>query len=93
MDFISGDLDRVFTVLFEMGHVEPLLRKDWKQLYKDTQSRWPEVSEAIRSLNRLNNLRDMKEFIGTLPREIVDSLVLEVAREMADFHGRQESLH
>lgn len=93
MDFISGDLDRVFTVLYEMGHVEPLLERDWKKLYRETQRRWPEVSAAIQSINKLNNLRDMRDFISGLPRDVVECLVLEVARELADFHGRTDVLH
>jgi hypothetical protein len=92
-DFLSGDLDRVFTVLYEMGRVEPLLSKDWKELYKRSQSRWPEVSSAIRKLNVMNNLRDMKSFIAELPPEIIDALVIEVARELAQFHQRNELLH
>ena len=93
MDFISGDLDRVFTVLFEMGKVEPLLNKDWKKLYKKSRAQWSEVSAAIQKLNGLTNLRDIRLFLETLPSEILDSLVVEVARELADFHGRNESLH
>jgi len=92
-DFLSGDLDRVFTVLFEMGRVQPLLERDWMELYRRSQARWPEVSTAIRKLNELNNLPDMKNFIKTLPSEIVESLVIEVAREMAQFHQRDEVLH
>ena len=93
MDFLSGDLDRLFTVLYELGHVEPLLNRDWKKLYVKTQARWPEVSEAIGRLNDLNNFRDMRDYIRSLPVDIVDALVIEVAREMAQFHGRNEILH
>ena len=93
MDFLSGDLDRVFTVLFEMGRVQPLLEKDWLELYRRSQARWPEVSSAIRKLNELKNLPEIKKFITTLPSEIVESLVIEVAREMAQFHQRDEVLH
>ena len=93
MDFISGDLDRVFTVLLEMGRVEPLLEKDWKKVYEQTRSRWGEVSQAIRQLNSLNNLRDIRIFIGTLPSEIIDALVVEVARELADYQENKGSIH
>lgn len=93
MDFISGDLDRVFTVLFEMGKIEPLLNKDWKKLYRQSQAHWSEVSAAIKKLNNLTNLRDIRVFLETLSDNVVDSLVVEVARELADFQGRNESLH
>jgi hypothetical protein len=93
MDFISGDLDRIFTVLYEMGRVEPLLDKDWKVLYQDSQQRWPEVSKAIDRLNVMNSLRDIRDYIKGLPTEIIDALVIEVAREMAQFYERGEVLH
>jgi len=93
MDFLSGDLDRVFTVLFEMGKVEPLLKADWKEIYRKTQDRWPEVSSAIRRLNDLENLREMRDFLASLPHEIIEALVVEVAREMAHYHERGETLH
>lgn len=93
MDFISGDLDRIFTVLYEMGRVEPLLNKDWKELYRSSQTRWPEVSQAIGRLNVLNNLRDIRTYITALPNDIIDALVIEVAREMAQFYERGEVLH
>jgi hypothetical protein len=93
MDFLSGDLDRMFTVLYEMGKVEPLLTRDWKKLYTESRHRWNEVSRAIKKLNALTNLRDMRLFLETLPSEILDALVVEVARELADFQGRDESLH
>jgi hypothetical protein len=93
MDFLSGDLDRMFTVLFEMGKVEPLLKRDWKQLYQESRDRWSDVSRAIQKLNGLTNLRDMRLFLETLPDDILNSLVVEVARELADFQGRNESLH
>lgn len=93
MDFISGDLDRIFTVLYELGRVEPLLDKDWKELYRSSQKQWPEVSRAIGKLNVLNNLRDIRDYISELPADIIDALVIEVAREMAQFYDRGEVLH
>jgi hypothetical protein len=93
MDFLSGDLDRLFSVLYEMGRVEPLLNQDWKALYRESQMRWPEVSKAIGCLNDLRAMPEIRSYIQSLPKEIVDALVIEVAREMAQFHGRDELLH
>ncbi len=93
-DFLSGDLDRVFTVLFEMGKVQPLLDKDWQELYRRSQQRWPEVSSAIKQLNTMKSLKEMRSYLGQLPADIVDALVIEVARELAQFHqATNELLH
>ncbi len=93
MDFFSGDLDRVFTVLYEMGRIEPLLKKDWTRLYRSNLSRWSEISGAIKHLNQMSNLKDMRGFIETLPSEIIDALVVEVARELASYHENKTNLH
>ncbi|MDZ4676945.1 MAG: hypothetical protein SGI74_05485 [Oligoflexia bacterium] len=93
MDFISGDLDRVFTVLYEMGRVEPILKRDWKVLYKQTQEQWSDVSVAIKKLNELQSLIEIRNYIAGLPAEVVDALVVEVARELANYQQRSEAIH
>jgi hypothetical protein len=93
MDFLNGDLDRVFTVLYEMGKIEPLLKRDWKEIYIQSQARWPEISTAIRKLNDLESLREIRDFLADLPGDIIEALVVEVAREMAHYQERGETLH
>ena len=93
MDCFSGDLDRVFTVLYEMGRIEPLLAKDWTHLYRNSINRWDEVSIAIKNLNSMSNLKEIRGFIENLPSEIIDALVVEVARELASYHEHKELLH
>lgn len=93
MDFLSGDLDRVFTVLYEMGKVEELLNEDWKRLYRKSLTLWPEISKAIQALNSLNSIKDIRKYLESLPSEVVDALVIEVAREMADFQDSEKILH
>lgn len=93
MEFINGDLDQVFTVLYEMGKIEPLLQKDWKKLYALNHSQWSEVSSAINSLNSLQCKTDMRQYLESLPEQIVEALVVEVARELANFYDRKESVH
>ncbi len=93
MDFLSGDLDKVFTALYELGMIEPMLGRDWIELYKKAQNQWSEVGIAIQKINRIESLKDIRNFIGNLPQPIVEALVLEVAREMAEFQERQETIH
>ena len=93
MDFISGDLDRMFTVLYEMGRIEPLLKKDWQELLKKQEGRWTEISSAMKTLNTLTNLRDMRQFFESLPDPVIDAVAIEVAKELAEFQGRDSMIH
>ena len=93
MDFLSGDLDRVFTALYELGMIEPMLGKDWGQLYSQDHKVWKDVNVAIRKLNKMASLKEIRGFIETLPQTVVEALVIEVAREMAEFHERKEMVH
>ena len=93
VNFLSGDLDRVFTALYELGMIEPMLGKDWGDLYERAQFQWKEVGHAIKKINRIENIKEMRNYIGSLPQQVVEALVLEVAREMAEFQERKEIIH
>ncbi|MBK9293149.1 MAG: hypothetical protein IPM57_01700 [Oligoflexia bacterium] len=93
MDFLSGDLDRVFTALYELGMIEPMLGKDWSKMYAQDHKVWKDVGGAIRKLNKMASLKEIRGFIETLPQRVVEALVIEVAREMAEFHERKEMVH
>lgn len=93
MDFLSGDLDRVFTALYELGMIEPMLGRDWKNLYEEARFQWKEVGKAIKAINKITSLREMRSYIESLPQPVVEALVLEVAKEMAEFQERKETIH
>ncbi len=93
MDFLSGDLDRVFTALYELGLIEPMLDKNWKELYRRSEELWPQLSIAIRKINKMSSIRDLRSYIESLPQDTVEALVIEVAREMAAFQERMETIH
>ncbi len=93
MDFLSGDLDRVFTALYELGMIEPMLEKNWTDLYKKAGESWTDVSTAIQKLNRIHSLKEIRQYLESLSQPVIEALVIEVAREMAAFHERQETIH
>lgn len=92
-NFLSGDLDRVFTALYELGMIEPMLGKDWGNLYDRSQFQWKEVGKAIKEINKIVSIKEMRSYIESLSQEVVEALVLEVAREMAEFQERKETIH
>ncbi len=92
--YLTGNLDRLFSVLFDLGYVEKLIHRDWKPIYQAMLSNWPEVSKVIAEINKYDNLNDLKAYINTLPVHIVDFIVIEVARELADYYDEnKEMLH
>lgn len=93
MDFLSGNLDHVFSVLFELGYVDKMLKKDWRPTFRDSSENWKDVGAAIRKLNEMNSLKDIRSFVEGLPINVIDALVVEVAREYAEFAERGEMLH
>ena len=93
MQFISGDLDRGFTALFEPGRIQPMLNRDWKELFKQSERNYKEVTNAIGHLNTLRSLPEIRGFIESLPSDIVDGLVVEVARELAHYNEHSEMVH
>ena len=93
MDFLNGDLDNVFSVLYEMGKIEPMLNKDWKHLYQLNHDRWEQVSSIISGLNRLNCKNEIRGYLETLAEEMIEALVVEVARELAAFYDKARIIH
>lgn len=93
MMVIQGNLQIVFDALFEMGIIDPVLKKDWKLALEGKPRHERSLSRAISIVNHY--IDDRNEMLAQL-RQFDDStlelLAIEVAREYADFHSR-EQLH
>src|SRR5688500_17205233 len=89
--YLQGDLQAVFDALYEMGVIEPLLEKDWKVSIKEMTTQ-PDRLFAI--LDVANTFQaDVKELIGRLQHfeeKTISFLAMEVAREFAYYHARNE---
>ncbi len=89
--YLQGDLQKVFDALFEMGVIEPLLEKDWKNSLHEIQTQ-PDRLYAILDVANTHQT-DVKDLIGRLKsfeEQTIQYLAMEVAREYADFHAREE---
>lgn len=93
MQFLNGDLDQVFTVLYEMGKIEPMLQKDWKQLFIQSRNQAETINSIIMTLNELATKSEIQKYLNALPSTQIEALVVEVARELADFYDRGAELH
>jgi hypothetical protein len=88
---LQGDLQAVFDTLYEMGVIEPVLGMDWKTGLEEISDGSPKLMRAIRIANSCGQNRGMmREELQKLDRRSLEILAMEVAREYADFHLRQE---
>ena len=89
--FIQGDLQLVFDALFNMGVIDPVLEEDWTEAIDELQYYYPEVQRAIDVVNAFQgDLGLLMEELEKFDVKILGFLAMEVAKEFADFHSREE---
>lgn len=90
---LQGNLQNVFDALFELGVIEPVLEMDWKPSLQEMEQGSFELANAIQVVNTYVNDRSMLKLeLEKLDRHSLEILAMEVAREFAGFHSR-ENLH
>lgn len=88
---LQGDLQAVFDALYDMGVIEPVLNKDWRSGLEEMTEGSPKLMRAIRIVNGCGKDRGLlRTELSKLDQPSLEILAMEVAREYADFHLRQE---
>lgn len=88
--YLQGDLQTVFDALYQMGIINPVLEMDWSEALKKRGDEYEKFLSVLRVAN--SNQVDVETLIGQLVRfdqSTLSYLAMEVAREYADFHGRE----
>ncbi len=91
--YLQGNLQNVFDALYQLGVIDPVLDMDWSQAMEQMQDHFSEFLQVVQVVN--TNQSDVHSLIFELEKfdEVTLSyLAMEVAREYADFHAR-EDLH
>lgn len=86
---IQGKLQTVFDALYEVGAIDPVLKKDWKSLYSEVEKNPREFMQLMDVVN--SNQESLPQMIQTFKAMDLHSLQLiamEVAREYAEFHSK-----
>jgi hypothetical protein len=95
MQHLQGDLQTVFDALYEMGVIEPVLNMDWKPILTEMESGKANHT-LVRVLHIANscgkNRSVLMSELGRLEKRELEILAMEVAREYAGYHTR-EQLH
>lgn len=89
--FLQGNLQRVFDALFEMGMIEPVLDMDWSKAMEDIHVNPEPLFQIVNTVNgHHGDQSDLIEQLRKFDEKDLSYLAMEVAREYADFHSRNQ---
>ncbi|MCB0420940.1 MAG: cytochrome [Bdellovibrionales bacterium] len=91
--YLQGNLQAVFDALFHMGVIDPVLEMDWTEALEEMLSHEKDFQAVVHAANVYQF--DVNRLMSELERfdeRCLAYLAMEVAKEFADFHGR-EGLH
>lgn len=89
--YLQGNLQILFDALYAMGVIEPVLKMDWQDALKEIQEDPQTLFEVMRVAN--THQLDREQLVTQLEsfdEKSLSYLAMEVAREFADFHSREE---
>lgn len=91
MRHLNGDLQAVFDALYDLGVIEPVLAMDWRSRLLEIEKGSPQLETAIDVANECGKDRvQLTKKLNTMDRNALEMLAMEVAREYADYHTRQD---
>jgi hypothetical protein len=89
--YLQGNLQAVFDALYEMGVIEPVLQMDWQSALREVNDDPYPLLEVVKIANSFQH--DPGVLITKLENfdeKALGYLAMEVAREYADFHARNQ---
>jgi hypothetical protein len=94
MRHLQGDLQVVFDALYDLGVIEPVLNQDWRSRLVEIENGSPQLDRAIVAANECGQDKTrLTNRLSTMDRHALEMLAMEVAREYAEFHTREQDLH
>lgn len=89
--YIQGDLQSVFDALYHLGVIDPVLEKDWTAAMDDYADHFEKVNEVISIVNaHQSDVGGLMQELRQFDEETLGYLAMEVAREFAEFHSRED---
>lgn len=89
--YIQGNLQVVFDALYSLGVIDPVLEKDWQEAMDDLPEHYHSFTEAMNIVNQhQNDLNGLITNLGKFDEVTLGYVAMEVAREFADYHTREE---
>lgn len=91
MRHLQGDLQAVFDALYELGVIGTVLKMDWRGKLLEMKEGSSRLAGAVKIANRCGkNREELTTELSKLDPNALEILAMEVAREYAGFHTRQE---
>ncbi len=89
--YLQGNLQIVFDALYEMGVIEPVLKMDWQSALHEIHNNPTDLFQVIQIVNRnQSDVADLAQKLENFDEKTLSYLAMEVAREYADFHSRNQ---
>ena len=89
--YLQGNLQLLFDALYDMGVIGPVLEMDWQGAMKEMYDDPYRLFEVMKVANKHQCDRDQLIVkLESFDEKTLGYLAMEVAREYADFHSRNE---
>lgn len=89
--FLQGNLQNIFDALYYLGIIDPVLEMDWDEALTIMPNYSDEVHGLIQMVNEFKGSgEELAEVLKSYDERTLGYLAMEVAREFADFHAREE---
>ena len=89
--FLQGNLQRVFDALYQMGLIEPVLEMNWSDALDEIKDDPIPLNRVVTVVNtHSGSAEDLVDALTCFDEKELSFLAMEVAREFADFHSRNQ---
>lgn len=89
--FLQGNLQAVFDALYNLGIIDPVLEMDWVEEMDRLGEHYDDLQRAVEVVNRCQaDPGDLVANLGQFSDKVLNYLAMEVAREFADYHAREQ---
>lgn len=89
--YLQGNLQAVFDALYHLGVIDPVLEMDWSEAMNKFSDHSQDFSAAVSVANRYQTDPDaLMKHLKQFDEKTLSYLAMEVAREFADFHSRDD---
>lgn len=89
--FIQGNLQRIFDALYQLGLIEPVLEMDWQVAMEDIRTNPNSLTRVVNLVNgHFGSADELASALKGFDDKELSYLAMEVAREFADFHSRNQ---
>lgn len=88
---LQGNLQLVFDALYSLGVIDPVLELDWVEEMERVGQYRTDLVKAVDVANQFQrSTDDLKAHLGQFDSKVLGYLAMEVAREFADYHARED---